>query len=156
MKRKIINITQAVLVLLVLHTFFFIDSAAAASCTPTIGSGGLSSAVFEITPWYKYLPGDDDNPSQKCRPVFPEQEPGVPDIPKVVVLILIAVLELLMRISGLIAAGYVIYGAVQYITSQGEPEGITNAKNTITNALIGFAVVMLSIVITQFLGRALN
>lgn len=123
----------------------------AASCDLTPGGGALSGGAFEITPWYKYL--DGDNASGKCRPAFPESDGSV-DIAKSGALIGAAIIELLTRVAGLIAVGFVIYGAIQYITSQGEPEGLAHAKNTITNALIGFVIVMLAIAIVQFIGRA--
>lgn len=118
-----------------------------------------------IVPWYKYLEGEevdlnqDGNPDA-CRPKldtgFSDGQQAGSKVTKNVTLIIIAVIELLTRIAGLIAVGYLIYGAFQYILSQGEPEGLKNAKDTITNALAGFVVVMLAIVLVQFLGRALQ
>ena len=104
-----------------------------------------------IVPWYKYLEGVSVD--GECRVVMEADDftNG-----KNVSLIAIAVIELITRVSGLIAVGYVIYGAFQYILSQGEPEGLKNAKNTITNALIGFIVILFATAILQFLGRALK
>lgn len=104
-----------------------------------------------IVPWYKYLEGEEIDGI--CRPTM-----TVDDFKngKNVTLIAVAIIELLTRVSGLIAVGFVIYGAFQYILSQGEPEGLKNAKNTITNALVGFVIVLLSTAIVQFLGRALK
>ena len=118
-------------------------------------------AVEVLVPWYKYLPGDDV--SGKCRVSFPSKTETISgkkhsgtDVGKTVSLIAIAIIELLTKVSGLIAVGFIIWGGIQYIVSQGEPEGTGNAKNTITNALIGFVIVVLAIAIVQFIGRALT
>ena len=125
-----------------------VPQATAGSCTP--GGGGLATAIF--VPWYKYLPGEQTE--GKCSPVFPKSSKGNYDIAKGVPLILFAIIELLLRISGLIAVGYIIYGSIQYITSQGMPENLKGAKSTITNAITGLIVVMLATGLVQFIGNA--
>lgn len=120
-----------------------------AACNLNGGRGALSSSVF--VPWYKYLPGDNANPSNKCLPELEGKEPAT-----VATLVVMAIIELLTRVAGLVAVGFIIYGSIQYIISQGEPDRINNAKSTITNALIGFVTVVLAITIIQFLGNSLR
>ena len=118
----------------------------AASCDLTPGDGGLSTELF--TPWYKYLPGDDS--SGKCRVAIPDDyEPA-----RVAALVLVAVIELITRLASLVAVGFVIFGAVQYVTSQGDSQGLSNAKSTIANALIGLVITLLAVALVQFLARA--
>lgn len=117
----------------------------AAACNPSAGKGGLSEVLF--VPWYKYLPGD--NSDGKCRVALGDN----PDIVKTASLVLIAVIELLTRLATLVAVGYVIWGSIQYITSQGEAQSLSNAKSTIANALVGLAITILAISLLQFLGR---
>ncbi len=123
-------------------------TAASGGCSP--GSGSLASLVF--VPWYKYLPGESIE--GKCSPVFPKTSKENYDIGKGVPLILIAIIELLVRLSGLIAVGYGIYGAIQYTMSQGQPESLKGAKSTITNALVGLIIVVMATGFIQFLGNA--
>lgn len=130
-----------------------VHAATGDACNLAVGTGGLSGGLIEITPWYKYLNGKKDV-NDKCRPEFPRNNSGKVDIAKSSTLIIVAIIELLTRVAGLIAAGYIIYGGIQYIMSQGEPEGLANAKNTITNALIGFVIIVLAIALVQFVGRA--
>lgn len=151
MKKNIFHLLKLSILSILFMVVFYLPTHAAA-CTLTPGNGSLSAGVFEVTPWYKYLPGD--NTSGRCTPAYPRTSGGSIDIAKTAALISVAIIELLTRVAGLIAAGFVIYGAFQYITSQGEPEGLANAKNTITNALIGFVIVVLAISIVQFIGRA--
>lgn len=89
----------------------------------------------------------------KCTVVFETDNDGWV---KVVSLIGMALLELLLRMSGLVAVGFMIWGSIQYITSQGEPEGLKHAKDTLTNAIVGFVIVTLSVVIVQFIGGAIG
>lgn len=116
------------------------------------GGGGLRGGFF--TPWYAYLPSKDDS-TGKCVPQLPSKGSGI-DVKQSVLLILVAVMELLTKLAGLIAVGYIIYGAVQYMTSQGEPQNITKAKTTITNALVGFIITVLAVALVQFLGRTFS
>jgi hypothetical protein len=55
-------------------------------------------------------------------------------------LILAAIVELLLRVAALAALVFVIWGAIQFITSQGEPDRTSKAQSTIINALIGLVI----------------
>ncbi|MCA9301115.1 hypothetical protein H6801_04120 [Candidatus Nomurabacteria bacterium] len=117
------------------------------ACRP--GSGSLTSAVF--VPWYKYLDGEVVD--GKCTPAFPKTSKSNYDFGKGVPLILIAIIELLLRISGLIAIGFGIYGSIRYIMSQGQPESLKGAKATITNAIVGLVIVLVATGFVQFIGN---
>ena len=123
----------------------------AATCAAA--SKSLPSKIF--VPWYKYLPTETDS-TGNCGATLYKDSNDKPVLLKSIILVLIAVIELLTRIAALVAVGFIIYGSVQYITSQGEPGSISNAKSTITNALIGFVIVVLAIAIIQFLGRSVS
>ena len=108
----------------------------AAPCTE--GAGALSTTIF--VPWYKYL---------ECTNGSPDIE-AVGGWEKAIPLIAIAIIELLTRLAGLIAVGFIIWGGIQYTISQGEPEGINNAKSTILNAIVGLVIVVIAIGLVQF------
>lgn len=114
-----------------------------ATCELKAGTNSLPEEVF--VPWYKYLDGDDEG--GRCAPSIGSNYVGA------ISLIALAVLDTLLRISGLLATGYLIWGAIQYITSQGDQNGIANAKNTIMNAIVGLVIVLLSIGVVQFVGN---
>lgn len=122
------------------------------------GSGSVPSSIF--VPWYKYLPSEGSQ-GKGCRPVTISKDgsPAVDnkktDWARTISAVAIAVIDTLTRISAIIALGFIIWGAIQYITSQGEPEGLQNAKNTIMNALIGLIIVILAIGIVQFIGNTI-
>jgi hypothetical protein len=153
MKRKIHKLVQSkiqILILLVAISFAapFLKTAQPAFACDLYTKTPVTEV---IVPWYKYLEGVDAG--GKCRPDLSASELKSG---KTVSLVAMAIIELITRIGGLIAAGYIIYGAFQYITSQGEPEGLKGAKDTINNALVGFVIVLLATVIVQFLARTIK
>lgn len=59
-----------------------------------------------------------------------------------------------LMIAGAIAVVFIVLGGIKYSTSQGDPGETKKAKETITYAIIGLVVVMLSFGILQlFTGR---
>lgn len=50
------------------------------------------------------------------------------------------VIQVLMVIAGLLAAGFFVMGGINYITSSGNPEHLDKAKKTIIYSGIGLAV----------------
>lgn len=95
--------------------------------------------------WYKYL--DSRQEGGRCTPIFAFPD----DIPA----ILLALVEILLRIGVLVAVFYVIYGGFLYIYSQGEPDRAGAAKQTIMNAIIGFTVAVIATGVVSFIGGRL-
>ena len=60
------------------------------------------------------------------------------------------VLSLLLFAAGVLSIIFVLIGAFQYVLSAGNPQATAKAKNTITFAIVGLVIVMLSLVIVQF------
>jgi hypothetical protein len=113
--------------------------------SPVASGSGITSNNGECQPkgsffgfpaWYKYLKGTTvaatDNTPAVCQP----QISGLNDI----WLIVAAVIEILLRLASLAAIAMIVWGGIQYITSQGEPDRTTKARNTIVNALIGLVI----------------
>ncbi|MET0779275.1 MAG: pilin [Candidatus Saccharimonadales bacterium] len=100
--------------------------------------------------WYKYVDGrtvaEGVPGAGSCAP----QVTHLSDI----WLIVAAFVEILLRIGGLLAVVFVIYGGVQYITSQGEPNKTNQARQTVINALIGLTIsIGATTLLTFFAGR---
>jgi hypothetical protein len=72
--------------------------------------------------WYEYI----RVPGGSCSEI---QITNINDV----WLIVAAVVEILLRVAGIFAVAFVMYGGFQYITSQAEPEKVNRAKNTIIN-----------------------
>lgn len=94
--------------------------------------------------WYEYIHKAND-----CSTI---QIHGLSDI----WLVVAAIIEILLRVAGLFAVLFVMYGGFQYITSQAEPEKVNRAKNTIINALIGLVIAILASVIVNFIAGSIK
>jgi len=100
--------------------------------------------------WFHYLPSGDFNSDcniTKFTTLGSKSE---------LLLIGLAVLDDLIRIAALVAVGYVIYGGIQYVTSQGSPDATSKAQQTIINALIGVVVAIMAASIVGFIGARLG
>lgn len=97
--------------------------------------------------WYKYLEISPDN-SGKCSVNIDEANAILP--------IVIAVVEAMIRLGGLVAVVMVIIGSFRYITSQGNADNAAAARKTIINSLVGLAIVILSTTVVSFVGNRLN
>mgnify|MGYP001581108587 CR=1 FL=1 len=56
-----------------------------------------------------------------------------------------------LAFAGAVAVFFVIYAGIRYITSRGDPKAVEGAKNTLTWAIIGLVVIVLSFLIIQFI-----
>lgn len=104
--------------------------------TAVIPCGGSSFLGFPH--WYDYV----------CGREF--------DFMKDIPLIGLAVVDILLRIIGIVAIGYVVFGAIKYVVSQGEPDKVSEAKGTIINALVGMIIAALAVAIVSFIGSRVN
>lgn len=131
-------------------------------CTPT--------GFFGLVPWYQYLGKELDDGSKvdrqgnsfKCDVKcfnFTDQgsEPNEcgqtkSDVP----LVLLAIIDDLLRVAGLVAVGFVLFGSFRFVTSQGNPEATAKARSTIVNALLGLALASVAVGFVSFLGHKLG
>jgi ABC-type Fe3+ transport system permease subunit len=108
------------------------------------------STFFGLPTWYKYI-NTTQNSDGTCN--FSNFTFWPPDN---LLLILLAVLDMLLIIGGIVAVVFVIIGGVQYITSQGEPENTKHARGTIINALIGLTITIVAAALVNYLGTTLG
>lgn len=70
--------------------------------------------------------------------------------------ILLAIIDILMRLVGLVALGFIVFGGIKYVTSQGSPEGTKDAQGTVINALIGVGIATIAVAVVSFLGSRIG
>lgn len=70
--------------------------------------------------------------------------------------IVIRVLDVVFFFLGAAVVIYLIFGALKFVTSGGDPKAVTSAKNTMTYALIGLVIILLAFLTLNFLGNFLN
>ena len=100
--------------------------------------------------WYEYLDGKmitlsnaDGTTTNQC----------LAQITKLgdVWLILAAVIEILLRVSALVAIGFIIYGGITLIASEGQPDRTAKSIKLLISAAIGLAISVGSAVIVAFI-----
>jgi hypothetical protein len=64
---------------------------------------------------------------------------------------IVSILNWTYAIAGLVAAGFIVYGAVNYLMAQGESAKIKQASQTIAFAVIGLIVVLIATAVTNFI-----
>jgi hypothetical protein len=115
------------------------------------GSGACADRTFfGLKPWYHYLQVTYNKATDSCDVAFNALGNGkTSDI----LLVLLAVVDDLLRIAGLVAIGFVIYAGIKYVMSQGSPDETSKAQSTLMNALIGLAVALIAIALVSFIGH---
>ncbi len=118
-----------------------------------------TAPFFGLPTWYKYLVEtgrmktvtDPHSGIVSC-----DLDGGLKWADGDLLLIFLGVLDICLRVAALVAIGYVIYGGISYITSEGSPDQTKNAQTTIINALIGLIIAILSTAIVSFVGNKLG
>lgn len=115
------------------------------------------ATFFSLPTWYKYLPKDEElsQLSGKCEVKFTLMDNGKFNGDGII-LVTLAIVDILIRVAGLVALGFIIFGGFQYMTSQGSPDNAKAAQNTILNAVIGLVVALLAASIVAFVGFSLG
>jgi len=107
---------------------------------PIFACGGNTSNFLAFPTWYEYLPSST---GPTCTPSLA----SLSDI----WLIVAAVIEILLRIAAIMAVGFVIYGGIQYSTSQGSSERTNAAKSTLISAVVGLVICIVASVVVAFI-----
>lgn len=109
-------------------------TASAAAPAADFACGG---SFLGFPKWYAHLPG-----SGSCKP----QITGLNQI----WVIVLNIVDIMIRLAGIVAIGMIIWGGFKYIRSQGEPAKTTEAKDSILNAVIGLVIVIAAVAIVEF------
>ena len=180
---KLKNQIYIVLALFVLYvvSILIVFSQSVSAANTGIGNSDLSQAqvasrrsfdscsgsFFGLVPWYQYIEPEFHAKNDavdagsacdvKCFNFFAQKAKnncGIAhsDIPYV----LLAIVEDLLRIAGMVAVAFVIVGAIKYITSQGNPESAANAQSTLINALVGLAIAIVAVAFVSFIGNKIG
>jgi hypothetical protein len=105
-----------------------------------------SPSFFAFPTWYRYL--EQRSVGNRCEIVNFD----IADFP----LIGLALVDIALRVAGLVAVGYVIYGGLQFVYAQGETEKTKKARQTIINALIGLVIALLATGFVAFIGARIG
>lgn len=64
--------------------------------------------------------------------------------------------DIVLGVAGIAAVAMILYGAFLLITSGGNPDKMTKAKQTLTWAIIGLVVVIAAYIIVYFIAKVLG
>ncbi len=67
-----------------------------------------------------------------------------------VVVVILNVSDMILRTVGLLVTAFIVFAGFKYMLAQGDPNQMASAKKTITNALIGLVIALMSIIIVNF------
>ena len=122
-------------------------------------AAACSAGNFFLPTWYAYLvkagrmvtKNDAVNNVQYCdlngKLMWKEGD---------LVLVALGILDIVLRIAGMVAVAFVIWGGIQYITSEGQPDKTKDAQQTIINALIGLVIAIISVSVISFIGNRIG
>jgi hypothetical protein len=112
--------------------------------TPVNAAGGCgsTSSFFGLPHWYDNLTVQQSKDGNSCAIVLTD--------PNSVWVIVLNVINILLRLTGIAAVIFIVLGGIRYITSQGESGGITAAKQTITRALVGLIIALVAVFIVTY------
>lgn len=148
MVKKMI-ITSIISISMLLGSAVFVPIAVSAAVDPACDT---SASFLGFPTWYKYL---DIGPGETgpCEIQVPKTPSGDTDLQKAITPVAMAVFEIVLRIAGLAAVGFMIFGGFQYLMSQGDPDSTKGAKSTILNAVIGLAISISAVTIVNLIGK---
>jgi len=120
------------------------------------GSACGKPTFLGLEPWYQYLPISADPVTKVCTVQISNNPTALLGSTSPFLLIGLALIDDLLRVATLVAVGYVIYGGIQYETSNGSPDGTKRAQQTIINALVGLVLAIIASAIVGFIGNQLG
>ena len=112
-----------------------------------------STSFFGIPTWYKYLPDNNFDPDCSINSNFVLLGNGSSSG---LLLIVLAMIDILLRVASLVAVAFVIVGGFKYMTAQGEPAGVKSATQTVMGALIGLIIAIIATAVVSFIGNRLG
>lgn len=120
---------------------------------PAVAIGGTAfaacddSPILGITRWYRGLLDANCN----------IQNPGNSNtsLSTFITKIALNVIQAGLGIAAYVTIFFIIKGGFNYMTSAGAPDGMASAKKTITNAVIGLVIVLLSAIIVNTIAGVL-
>lgn len=85
-----------------------------------------------------------------------QEKAGLRGIPNNLGEVISNTLPWIFGIAGFLLLIYMVTGGLQLMTSRGDPKAVAAAQAKITNALLGFVIVLISAGLVVLLGRILN
>lgn len=112
-----------------------------------------SHRFLSFPPWYRGLVNSKPDKNKECNIKSPKSVGGLSNF---IWIIALNVIEMVLQIIGYLAVGYIIWGGYRYIISTGTSDGMVKARKTITNAVIGLAISIVSVMFVNVIAGSLQ
>lgn len=84
---------------------------------------------------------------------------GAPDLTQTglngIWIIVLNIIDDVIQGMGYVAVGFIVWGGIKYMKSQGDPSQLNESRDTILNAVIGLGIVLASVAIVNFVSGSL-
>lgn len=117
-----------------------VNVANAAAC-----GSGTDSSFLSFPTWHRNLQCKGSSVDLESKGIGPS-----------VVIILLNIVDMALRLVGMVAVAFVIWGGFQYIIARGEPGNIAKAKLTLAHAIAGLIVGIASSAIVGFISGSIK
>jgi hypothetical protein len=165
-KGKIIKAVYGLVSFMFLFAVIQFFSPGGVSGTKPASTTGIAAQCAKpflgLKPWFAYLPDKSFAPGTCDITEFSlfgttsYSEGKRVEIPSGITPVVLAIIDDMVRIAGLVAVAYVIIGGIKFTTSNGEPENTKKARETIINALIGVVVAIIAASVVSYIGNKLS
>ena len=112
-------------------------------------AGTCEKTFLGMRPWYMGLTEEKPDSTGKTTCVIKSPEGDGSSMANFTWKIILNIAADVSLLVGYVAVAFVVWGGYKYIMSNGEPGNVATAKKTITNALIGLVIAILSAVIVN-------
>jgi hypothetical protein len=136
----------------------FIVAGALPGSAQAIADPACEKKFFNIPTWYHFLKVEPPDCEVQISEKIIKDNGTVDTQVKLtnIWLILLAVIDILATLAGLLAVVFVIVGGFKFVTSQAVPEKIASAKNTLVNAVIGLVIAIIATQVVTYFGKVLG
>lgn len=130
--------------------FFTLVTPSATALVFASPAAACSDTLFGIPAWYAGLQ------DSACNVPFPKSNTNDSALPNFIIKIALNVIRAGLVIAGYVTLFFIIKGGFLYIIARGDPANIANAKKTLTNAIIGLVISLLSAAIVTAISGAIH
>lgn len=119
-----------------------------AVATPnTAGAACSPPRLLTFPAWYKGLQDPND-----CRSL---KSPGDVGLSKYIWTIVFNIIEILLQLVGYLCVAFIIFAGFRFMVSSDSPDGMTKARKTLLNAVIGLVISIASVAIVNLIAGAI-
>lgn len=115
---------------------FLAGGALVSTATPQVAGAACNDRILGFPTWYRGVEAGE------CSGISPSAS-----LEAYIWKIGLNIVEMILVAVGYVCVGFLIYGGFKYMTSAGDPTGVSGAKSTILNAIIGLVISFFSVVI---------